>query len=233
VSHFSQAYEELWWRGRAALQADGVVVDPLPVDGGMRWGISAVFRVQDWPVALTRCAGDIATLLGPRHFVYGPDAMHITLRQFEGYRADVPLDDANVRSYGQVLFSFASRQSPLAIELRGLAASPTGIVVQGWPVVDLRGIRNDLHDSLEENRAPLLGPEAARIDLRRTAHASLAIFGGPVRDAAALVAFIESHRSTSFGALRVDRVWLVAYRRTRASVELIEYASFPLCGASS
>jgi hypothetical protein len=233
----TSTYDALWSRGREALRfqasAEVPLLDPLPVEGGLRWGISAVFRPRAWSAALQRCAAELAKLMGPEHFVYGPDSMHVTLRQFEGYRAEVRRDDAQLRMYGDALFTFASRQAPVKIDLRGLTASPAGAIVQGWPITDLDDMRSDLHRQLEASGAPLLGPEKERSDLRRTAHASLSIYGGPVADTSALMGFIDAHRATPFGEQCFDRVWLVGYRRTRASVELIEYASFPLCGASS
>jgi 2'-5' RNA ligase len=211
--------------GRRALLEDRVAVDPLPSDGGARWGISAVFRPPAWSSALTLCASDLARLLGHGHAIYEPGSLHVTLRQFENHRASVSTDDAHVRAYVDALSSVVGRRSPVTIDLRGLAASPAGIVVQGWPVDDLQALRRALHNALVAAGVRPTGPESDRDRIRETAHASLAIYGGQPRDPVALATFVDAHRRTDFGRYRFESVSIVGYRRTPTAVALIDYGT--------
>jgi hypothetical protein len=223
-------YDGIASRGRAALATGAVLPDPLPVDGGTRWGVSAVFRPGVWTPALATCAVELARLLGDGHAVYRADTLHVTLRQFENHRTRIPDDDPDLSRYRETLSAFASAHAPVRIALCGLAASPEGVLVQGWPHDDLQRPRRDLHDELVAAGVPLAGPEAARERLRDSAHATLAIYGGAVARAAALAAFVERHRSTDFGDCVLDTVRLVGYRRTRDDVKLIEYGAWRLDG---
>lgn len=229
-SALAAAYDEIWSHGRDALMNDRVAPDPLPHEGGMRWGISAVFRPVEWSSSFADCQHELTKLLGPGHIVYGPESLHVTLQQFEGFRDDVTDDDLVVRIYAEALRGMAKHWMPVTVALQGLTASPAGVLVQGWPPADLQTSRADLHARVEASGLPMRGPEADRTRLRRTAHASLAIYGGPVDRADDLVAFIEDRRETDFGEQRFDRVWLVGYRRAHDAVELIEYDAFPLKG---
>ncbi len=221
-------YDRIAAGGATILSTGNVVPDPLPIEGGDRWGLSVVFRPREWSPKLTRTADQLARLLGPSHVVYRPDAWHVTLRQFEGHRADIAHDDARMGSYRDVLASFAVATPPVSIAFRGLAASSTGIVVKGWPTTDLQRLRLGLHERLKAAGVPMAGPERDRDTLRASAHASLAIFGGPIDRPDALAAFIGDHASTDFGTFVFDDLWIVGYRRTRASVTLIEYGRIAL-----
>ncbi len=219
-------YDRIAATGAAALATGAVVPDPLPSDGDERWGISAVFVPAPWPPALARVADELAVLLGPAHVVYRPDALHVTLRQFEGHRSDVPDDDGLVQACRAVLGAFAAATRPVVLTLRGLVASSTGIVVKGWPGFDLQAMRRDLQRRLEAAGVPMAGPERGRGSLRRSAHASLAIFGGALERPAALAAFVARHADTDFGRHAFDHVRLVGFRRTHDSVALIEHGRF-------
>ena len=221
-------YDDLWRGGRTAL-ANGILdVDPLPVDGGPRWGISAVLRPAAWSDALVRCADDVARLAGSRTVVYGPSALHITVQQFEGHRTHVPVGDRSVRERSAVLAAVTRDLGPLEVELRGLTGSAGGVQLQGWPRFDLQALRLRLHRALEAAGAPVSGPETSPTSLRTSAHATLAIFDRSVDRPEELRACIEAHRETDFGTIAFDALWLVGYARTERSVTLVEYGRFPL-----
>jgi hypothetical protein len=213
--------------GGAAVLANGhVAPDPLPVDGGLRWGIAAVLRLRGRSPALTDAAAALARLLGPSHVVHAPDALHVTLRQFEPYRERIAADDARLHACAAVVASFAADTAPVTIALRGLIVSSTGVVVAGWPRVDLQRLRLDLHDRLDAAHVPMTGPEADRSRLRDTAHASLAIFGGPVARHVELAALAADHADADFGTCTFDDVSIVGYRRTHDAVSLIDHGAW-------
>ena len=224
-------YDRLWRDGRAALAAGTPHVDPLPVEGGARWGISAVLRPTAWPPALTRCTTDVRSLMGTESVLYDPAGFHLTVRQFESHRTTVPRDDAAVRAHADALRALARDTGALALTLRGLTASPGGVLVQGWPRFDLEGLRRRLQRLLEETGSPMTGPETTTATLRTSAHATLSLFTAMfpthVARRAALSAYIDAHRDTFYADLLFDRLWLVGYARTATTVRLIEYGCFP------
>jgi 2'-5' RNA ligase len=225
-----EIYDDLWREGRAALSGGTVDVDPLPVDGGSRWGISAVLRPMTWSDALVRRASAIATLAGPRTVVYEPANLHLTVQQFEGHRVDVRADDRALRDQSAALVAITREIAPMTVEFRGLTASSGGVLVQGWPLFDLQALRERLHRELETSGSPVWGPEASSSALRTSAHATLAMFGGSVESPHDLRDDIEAHRESDFGTIAFDELWLVGYARTVRSVTLIEYGRFPFGG---
>lgn len=95
----NELYESIWSKGKAALMNSLIALDPLPEEGEMRWGLSAVLRPDVWHPNLKACARELATILGDGSFIYGPNGLHITLRSFEGYREYVAKDDEYLQGY--------------------------------------------------------------------------------------------------------------------------------------
>ena len=225
-ARLAATYDALWATGRPALAAGRVDPEPLPVEPTVRWGISAVLRPRPWPRALAACATECASLLGGHGVVYDERNVHITLRAIEGYRDDVAIDDADVRAYRDVLAAVFRRTPPIRVRLRGLTATPAGVLVQGWPHADLQVVRHALYERLVERGLASRGLEATPATCRTTAHATLALFEGPLAEPARLVELIDAHRTTDFGEWVFPELWLVGYRRTAGHVALIEYGRF-------
>lgn len=165
-------------------------------------------------------------LAGPGHIIYDAARVHVTVRSIEARRAAPRADDDRVQQYAQLLAQAALNLGPITFTFRGLTASRSGVMAQGWPeVTGLREMRNVLHRELEEHSL-LSGPEYVRV--RTTAHASLAVFTTCLADPAGLVVFIERNRGTDFGACTMDSLDLVFYERGPTSVSLRSLASVAL-----
>ncbi len=219
-------YDGLWEQGRHALLGGRIEREPMPLPGTVRWGISAVLRPRPWPSALVACAAAVAARVGNAGVMYDEAGLHITLRAIEGFRNVVRPDDEDLLAYRDVLTEIVARTAPIRLHLRGLTATPGGILVQGWPTVDLRAFRLALFDRLAVLGLRWRGPETSSNAIRTTAHATLAIFEAPVARPTGLVDLIESHRSTDFGEWVFPELWLVGYRRTAGRVALVEYGRF-------
>ncbi len=225
-ARLAATYDALWAKGRDALSTGRIDPEPLPCAGTVRWGISAVLRPKPWPPALAACATACAALMGPTGVIYDEGNMHTTLRAIEGFRDQVPCDDGDVSAYGDVLDAVAGRTAPIRLRLGGLTATPAGILVQGWPSPGLQTFRQALHEGLAERGLASRGPETSRDSIRTTAHATLALYEGPVARPTALVDLIDAHRANDFGEWIFPELWLVGYRRTAGGVALIEYGRF-------
>ncbi len=220
-------YDALDARGLAALASDAVVVEPPPRDGDPRWGITAVLRPGSWTPALAECARAGAAVLGPGHAVYDADGLHVTVRAIEGFRGPVDDDDPALATYAAAIRDVVARTAPIAVRLDGLAAAPNGIVVRGRCGTAMRTLRDALHARLAPLATTPPGPEMDRADLRRTVHATLAVYGGPVARADDVAAFVRSHRTTPFGAFVADALWLVSYCRSDDAVRVETHVRIP------
>lgn len=224
-------YDALWRQGLRALSKGAVEPEPLPLAGTTRWGISAVLRPRPWSPALVECAAAVAACVGTAGVVYDERGLHVTLRAIEGFREPLAPDHADVRAYRNAVADGARVTAPLRVRFAGLTATSGGVLVQGWPCPALQAFRHALFDRLAASGLASRGPETSPDTIRRTAHASLALFEGPLADAAGLAGLIGAHRSTAFGEWVFPEVWLVGYRRSAGRVALVEYGRFPFNGS--
>lgn len=211
-------YEAIWSGARAIVSSGAVHVDPLPEPGQPRWGVSAVLR-PDLPDAVWRRLDRLVELLGPGHAVYDPSGVHVTLRSLESYRSHVPVDDDLVRAYASVLASLRAPGGPLRVRFRGIVGTPTGVILCGYPQFDLVSLRRRYFAELAERGLTESGPETRLDGLRDSCHASLVVFGGPLRHPAAAFALLEDARFEDFGVVACDRIEIVRYARDRHTVE--------------
>ena len=228
-TNLATTYDRIGAHGREALTSGHVSIDPLPVDGQERWGISVVLRPR-WTDALASAVATLEALSADDSFVYGPANLHLTIRQLENYREPVLEGDDRVRSYVDVLADFARHRPPIEIGFRGLTVGTGGALLQGWPCEDLQATRLALHRALVRGGVAIEGPERTIERLRTTAHATLSIFDRQPGNAADVLAFCEAHRGTSFGTQTFDELCLVGYRRGPRSVRLTAYGRFALRG---
>lgn len=172
----SELYESIWSKGKAALANSQIALDPLPKEGDVRWGLSAVLLPGAWHADLKACAQELAPILGDGSFIYGPECLHITLRSFEGYREYVAEDDEYMQVYVGAISHALTQMPSMSISLRGLIASPGGVLIKGWPGMDLQAFRQTVHEYLARTALPMWGPESELSRIRTSAHATLSIF---------------------------------------------------------
>jgi hypothetical protein len=220
-------YARIADEGRHALVDGRTTVEPPPVDGTPRWGLSLVLRPRPPVRVLCATMTALRDTLGTHHWIYGPSTMHVTIRSIEGHRFAIGADDPFVARYRTIARdALADVPSPV-LELRGLLPTAGGVLVAGYPTIDLQPLRHALFDAFSPLDVPIAGPETTRETLRDTFHASLALFGGPVADRDRLIAFLDDHRDTSFGTYTCLSASLVAYRRDAYGVSLIECGDVP------
>lgn len=228
--YLNELYEKIWSKGKIALSNAQIAIDPVPMPGQLRWGLSAVLRPENWPSRLTSCINELAPILADGSFIYGPKGLHFTVKSFEGYRENVAEGDEYLQAYIDAISQASSRISPMTISLRGLVASPGGVLIKGWPKMDLQDFRRTMHESLTHSDLRIWGPESDLSRIRTSAHATLSIFHRADAQYADLINFVEKHFATEFGDITFDTIKIVGYRRTTTTVELLEYRSLPILG---
>jgi 2'-5' RNA ligase len=224
-------YARMWSEALPLIRRNEVAPEPLPVEGGPRWGVSAVLRAErgspvvERLVAATRAVADQA---GPEHVAFDGTLIHVTIRSLEAYRADVGPDDPAIELYARTIAEEVSGEPPFEIRFAGLAPTRSGVVACGWPVDErIARLRTRLHERLRD-AAPVPGPETERP--RDLEHATLLLFGGTLRDPDGTAAALEARRQTAFGTARFDRVELIKTIRTEHTLRFEALRAIELTG---
>lgn len=222
-----EGYERMWAAGASDIRTGTVDADPVPTETTLRWGVSIVATFSS-PLSMTfeKLADYCRRLCGENHTFYHRVNAHMTVRSCEFYRAGVSHDDVAIGNYRTALAEVCAAYDPFEIAYRGVNANRTGIIVQGYPVTTtLPRIRDALHLRLRDLGAHH-GPEENGV--RRTAHTSIAVFGGLIANPAALYGWLNANRKAWYGAASMTHLSLVKYDRTAYDVKLVPLASFAL-----
>jgi hypothetical protein len=225
-------YDQMWTDAAPELAAGHIDSDVVPQDGSRRWGVSAVV-LPTTPVRdrLEDAAEQLGRRAGTNHIFYDRSNLHSTLRSIEFYRSDLTTADPRVATYICLLRDLASRFASIPILYKGLTATKTGVMAQGWDIGGVvQDFRLEFHDLLRACDL-LTGPEAQAV--RQTAHASLMVFTGELLHANALADFIALNRQTDYGISVSMQINLVIYVRTKSTVALEFLESTPLVGDPS
>lgn len=218
-------YDNLWARCRSKLAQGLIEPDPASEETLKRWGVSVILRPEaDVADTLSEVASELAVYTGRRQVVYDRSNLHTTMRSVEFNLGRV--DDERICAYGEVLRELAKSYDPLRINYRGLTATATGVLAQGWPADEsLQELRRDFRRRLA-HRGLAGGPEETK--LRLTAHASLTVFAGPLLNPLSLVRYVKDNRDTEYGTATYRCLDLVRYDRTPYDVRVVPMVRIPL-----
>ncbi|MFG2075416.1 hypothetical protein [Nonomuraea maritima] len=210
-------YADFFARGRDALLEGKAVHESPPVEGGTRWGASAVLRPTG-PVleGLTALAASVGETADPGHWVHGPETLHFTLRSLERHRRVVPSDDPYRLAYAASLDEAVAGSPPIRIELRGVSPHTGGVLAFGHPVDDsLVSLQKRFAQSLDRR-----GVGAFESWVRDRWYVSLMHFAAPVTDPKAIVAWCDEHADVRMGLAEIKAAEIVQPVHTGVGIRL-------------
>ncbi len=214
--NLSKHYNKLYRDAITKIALGQYEIDPLIDDEtDKRFGITLVIRpslktntqIQEF------LAGVKA--IEPDQYFYQNSDIHITLMSIISCYNGFDLKDIHVQDYVSLIHEVLTRHKGFKIQFKGLTASPSYILVQGFLTETLNQIRDDLRVSFKKSDLQ------QSIDKRyaiQTAHATIVRFSKTLQNPAALVNLLEKYRDFDFGTFEVKQIELVHndwYQRER------------------
>ncbi len=148
---------------------------------------------------------------------YRPEGVHITVRSLEGYVEDVPEDV--VADYQQRITRLAAGLPAIGVEMRGVGASPSGVLAHGYPSPALDDLRQRLaQDAAAHPWAQARSGDANRV--RNTAHATLLLFRPAPQPDPELAHAISKFKDHDFGSFETRAADLVTYRLSEDEIRV-------------
>lgn len=180
-----------------------------------RFGITLVIRPD--LATNTRIQQLLAEVksIEPDQYFYQNSDIHITLMSIISCYNGFDLKNIHVQDYVNLVQEVLTRHKAFKIQFKGLTASPSCILVQGFLTETLNRIRDDLRVSFKKSDLQ------QSIDKRyaiQTAHATIVRFRKPLQNPVALINLLEKNRDFDFGTFEVKQVELVYndwYQRDR------------------
>ncbi|HKJ42754.1 MAG TPA: 2'-5' RNA ligase family protein [Sunxiuqinia sp.] len=145
--------------------------------------------------------------IDPTQYYYPNSDMHITVLSIISCYSGFKLSQIDVDEYVEVIRQSIPRQPILEISFSGITASPSCVMIQGFPIDgSLNEIRNRLRTNFQQTN--LMQSIDQRYQLQ-TAHSTVARFRTELKQKSKFIAVMDRYRDFDFGTFRVDALELV------------------------
>jgi 2'-5' RNA ligase len=204
VEHYDKLYKESIQKIRSDVYQVDNLIDASDDD---RRGITLVIRPE--PEVKNNIQTVLADLkaIEPEQYYYPDSDIHITLMSVISCYNGFDLSQIAIPDYVEVINKSLIHEKPVNIEFKGITASPSCIMVQGFMN---NNMLNDIRDQLRINYKS--SGLQQTIDERysiKTAHATVVRFRKRFTRKDDFIKTLESYRNFDFGQFTVNNVELV------------------------
>ncbi|UXX80098.1 AKAP7 2'5' RNA ligase-like domain-containing protein [Reichenbachiella carrageenanivorans] len=202
MSHYAQMWEEAIRKfGEGSSEPDALIDDPADE----RRGITLLARPS---TQLSAQIVDFQNKLKqeePCQYYYPTSDLHLTVLSIISCYTGFRLTDIEVADYVEVIETCLEK--PIQICFRGITASPSGILIQGFPEGEgLEKLRNALREAFRARSLQHSIDSRYKIN---TAHITVARLRRPLTNPEKMVALLECFRDFSFGGMTISILDLV------------------------
>ena len=205
MSNIQQIYDGMWANAVERIKDNKYEIDNLiDCSEDTRRGLTVLsYLSHDIGVAINELSAELK-LIEPEQYYYPTNEFHLTVLSIitcvEGFK----LSDIDVKAYSDAFEQALVEIGPLKISYSGITASPSCILVQGFPDNEqLTVLRDKLRMSFKKMNL------YTTIDLRyeiSTAHSTVVRFQSPLRNRDAFIDVLSKYRHSHFGTLEIDRL---------------------------
>lgn len=157
----------------------------------------------------------------PWQYYYPTTDIHLTGLSIISCYAGFTLNHIDTNAYVDLVQEVLQMHQPFKVSFRGLTASPSCLIVQGFPLDnELKNIRNGLREKFQTSNLQ------HSIDKRyciQTAHSTIVRFRKPLLNPARFLQKVKNYRNVDFGTFEVNELELVFndwYQRASTTVML-------------
>lgn len=208
ISDIQKTYDGMWESATQCIKDDKYEIDNFmnsPED--TRRGVTVLSYLNDGVGIAIRELLDNLKSIEPEQYYYPNNEFHLTILSiitcFKGFQ----LSDIDVDAYSDAFEQAVKDIGPLKIRYSGITASPSCILIQGFPDnKQLNLLREKLRLNFKKKNL------YTTIDLRykiSTAHATVVRFSSPLRNRDKFIQMLSKYRTSYFGTHEVDNLNLV------------------------
>lgn len=204
-------YNEMWDNFSVAMKQKQYELDSsIDNPDDTRRGITALaFLEQNNPSAAREITWFLKQVkqIEPGQYYHPQNELHLTILSIITCVSGFRLADIKPAQYIEVFNEAMTGTDPIEIRFQGITATPSCIMVQGFPVGDgLEQVRNRFRDYFKESG--LYSSIDSRYKLA-TAHVSVIRFRSPIADTERLVSLCKKYKNHHFGSIRFTEFELV------------------------
>lgn len=223
--NLQEHYNELYKKSSGAILAGNYKLDSqINNESDSRFGITFLIRPSEIIKANIQSFLDELKAIEPNQYYYPDSDIHITLMSIISCSDGFSLDTINVHEYIDLIQQSLVILDKIKIEFRGVTASPSAIMIQGFPTDEsLNNFRDKLREDFKKSSLQ------QSIDSRyaiSTAHSTVLRFQEKLENPQKLMHVVEKYRDHDFGEFQVENLELVYndwYQREKNTIHLAEF----------
>lgn len=189
-----------------------------------RFGITLLIRPNEKIKANIQLFLDELKAIEPHQYYYPDPDIHITVMSIISCYEGFTLDKINIPEYIDVIQQSLVHLDQITIEFRGVTASPSAFMIQGFPTDEsLHNFRDKLRENFKKSTLE------QSIDSRytiATAHTTVMRFQEKLVNPKELIATAAQFRDYDFGEFQVENLELVYndwYHREKNTIRLANF----------
>jgi len=223
--NLTEHYNQLYKKSSKAILTEQYKLDPQinnPSDS--RFGLTLLIRPSETIKANIQLFLEEIKVIEPNQYYYPDSDIHITVMGIISCYEGFTLDQINIPEYIDLIEQSLVELDQIEIEFRGLTASPSAIMIQGFPTDESLNIfRNKLRESFKNSTLE------QSIDSRYTiaaAHSTVMRFQEKLENTKQLIQVAEKFRDYNFGKFQVKKLELVYndwYQREGNTIHLADF----------
>lgn len=208
MKSITEIYNNLWSQSLPLFNNNKVELDPFLLSANdNRRGTTVLARLSEPLIQEVESLIHTLRQIEPDQYYYDTSSFHVTLLSIitchDGFTLEsIDLDEV-IKTVSQSLYTI----SPFQIQFQGLTASPSCVMIQGFPLnKQLNQLRNNLRYHFKQSQ--LMHSIDQRYPIQ-TAHSTIMRFQKPLKHPQLFVETLLEHKNRAIGTLMVDQVELV------------------------
>lgn len=221
-------YNKLWNQSLQKFRRNEFEFDTLiNSEDDNRYGITLLARPsKDVKQNISNILQEIRRI-APNQYYYPKSDLHITILSIISCYAGFSLDQINQSDYQNIVQSTIDSIAPFEIVFCGLTASPSCIMIQGFPKGDqLNVLRNELREKFKDSSLQHSIDKRYQLE---TAHITAVRFTEPFENAERFISKIAKLKESDFGSCVIDQVELVGNDWYQQKEKVESITKFSLC----
>ncbi len=220
-------YNKLWNESLERFKNNQFELDPLiDLKDDTRYGMTLLARPSNEVKEQISQTLEEIKRAAPRQYYYPESDLHVTVLSIISCYPEFSLNQIEPDDYQAIVQSAVGSTDPFEIEFRGITASPSCILIQGFPKGDqLTVLRNQLRKRFKES-----GLQHS-IDKRyqlQTSHMTVVRFRESFKHPGTFIKTITRLRDRNFGSCIIDQVELVGNDWYQRKEKVESIAAFSL-----
>lgn len=221
----TQHYNQLYTRSLETILAGNYKLDSqINNASDSRFGITLLIRPNETLKTKIQLFLNELKAIEPNQYYYPDSDIHITVMSIISCYEGFTLDKINIPEYIDVIQQSLVHLDQITIEFRGITASPSAFMIQGFPTDDsLNNFRDKLREDFKKSSLE------QSIDSRysiATAHSTVMRFQEKLRNPEQLMQIAAKFRDYNFGEFQVENLELVYndwYQREANTTHLADF----------